>query len=69
MQDRQRIVALLKEDAIFSTSNSIRRRCIACIIEMAEDPLPILQEIVDSLLEVDVFRKYCLLKIEELKAE
>jgi hypothetical protein len=36
---------------------------------MAEDPLPILQEIVDSLLEVDVFRKYCLLKIEELKAE
>lgn len=69
MQDRQWIVALLKEDAIFSTSDSVRRRCITCIIEMAEDPLPILQEIVDSLLEVDVFRKYCLLKIEELKAE
>ena len=69
MQDRQRIVALLKEDAIFSNSDAVRHRCITCIIEMVDDPLPILQEIVDSLLEVDVFKKYCLLKIEELKAE
>ena len=69
MKDRQRIVALLKEDAIFSTSDSMRRRCITCIIEMADDPLLVLQEIADSLLEVDVFRKYCLLKIEELRAE
>ena len=69
MQDRQRIVALLKEDAIFSTSDAVRRRCITCIMEMSEDPLPILQEIVDSLLEGDVFGKYCLLKMDELRTE
>lgn len=69
MHDRERIIALLKEDAIFSTSDSVRRRCINCIIEIVEDPIPVLQEIVDSLLEGDVFGKYCLLKMDELRTE
>lgn len=69
MQDRARILALMKDDAIFSTSDSTRRKSIVNIVKLAKDPIPILDEIVESLPESDDFKRYCMIKIEEIRNE
>ena len=63
------VTALLKNDAIFSDSQLIRKRCIKAITKQAENPVSVIEEIVQSLPEGDNFRMYCQASIERIRAD
>jgi hypothetical protein len=65
--DKDRLVAHLKDDAIFSLSQSQRRRSVLEIAREAERPIQVIEEIIESLPEGDGFKVFCLAAIEKIR--
>jgi hypothetical protein len=69
MLNKHQVIALLKDEAIFSASLTVRQKCIRTIVKEADYPIQVIEDVVRSLSDGDNFRRYCLARIEEIKKD
>jgi hypothetical protein len=67
MLNKHQVIALLKDEAIFSESLTVRQKCIRTIVKEADHPIQVIEDVVRSLSDGDNFRRYCMARIEEIK--